>query len=62
MSPMKTKKTITDSTVEERPKGENLDVEWGQTHQERILEKPSRSESARNNCKGRHCDTAFDKL
>ena len=56
------KNALTKSMEELHPQGENLDVEWGETHQERMLEKPSRSESVRHDCKGRHCDTAFDKL
>ncbi len=47
---------------EERIKGENLDVEWGENHEERILDDTPRNKSIPHDCKGRHCDTAFDKL
>ena len=40
--------------------GEKLSVEWGETLQER--REASRDESDRDNCKGEHCETAFDKL
>lgn len=47
---------------QEHQKGDNLDVEWGENHQERILEKPSRSDSEPHRCKGPHCESAFEKL
>ncbi len=36
-------------------------VEYGKTNQERILEKTSRSKSARHRCKGPKCIDAFKK-
>lgn len=42
--------------------GENLDIEWRENHEELILEQSSRTDSERHTCKGRRCDTAFDKL
>ncbi len=36
-------------------------VEYGQTNQERILERTSRSKSARHRCKGSKCVDAFKK-
>jgi hypothetical protein len=42
--------------------GENLDIEWGENHEELIFEQVSRSDSQRHICKGRRCDTTFDKL
>jgi hypothetical protein len=47
---------------EERIQGENLDVEWGENLQERILEKLSGRDSERHDCKGSRSETAFDKL
>ena len=41
--------------------GDVVDVQWGGTKQERILEDSARSESARNRCNGPHCESAFDK-
>ncbi len=49
-------------SAEEPTNGDSLDVEWGENHQERILENAARSESERHDCKGRKCETAFDKL
>ncbi len=48
--------------IESHREGDNLDVEWGETNQERIVERTSRSASKRHRCKGRQCNTAFDKL
>ena len=42
--------------------GEKIPIEWGETHQERIIESSRRSASARHTCKGRQCITAFEKL
>jgi hypothetical protein len=41
---------------------EELDTEWGETHQERIVERSPKSKSSRHVCKGRGCETAFEKL
>ncbi len=38
------------------------DVEWGETAQERILDRTPKHRSAQHRCKGRHCDTGFEKL
>ena len=48
-------------TIVEPPVREELDHYWeyGQTNQERILEKTSRSKSARHRCKGPQCVDAF---
>ena len=59
---MNEKKVHTSYSGDERTQGENLDVEWGENRQERILDKTSRSDSARYDCKGSRCETAFDKL
>ncbi len=53
---------IEEPRAEEPRVGDTLDIEWGETKQERIVERTSRSGSARHRCKGRHCETAFDKL
>ncbi len=36
-------------------------VEWGENKEERILDDSPRHKSARHICKGRGCDTAFEK-
>ena len=36
-------------------------VEWGETHQERILDHSSKRKSARHVCKGPSCVKAFQK-
>ena len=51
----------TEKHTEEPREGDNLDIEWGETNQERIVERSSRSGSDRHRCKGPNCDTAFDK-
>ena len=38
------------------------EITWGESKQERIIERTSRSKSARHTCKGPKCDKAFDKL
>ena len=37
-------------------------VEVGENHQERMVDHSERHKSLRHECKGRHCDTAFEKL
>lgn len=55
----KTKKTAT--PVDDRI-GDNIDIEWGETNQERIVEQRQRSGSDRHRCKGPQCATAFEKF
>lgn len=38
-----------------------LDVEWGENHQERILDNSPRAKSERHACKGPGCVKAFEK-
>jgi hypothetical protein len=50
------KETIAEKTVDDDA------VTWGETKQERIVDRSPRNRSARHTCKGRGCDTAFEKL
>ena len=48
------------STLSKKDLIEN--VEFGENHQERIVDYTERHDSLGHECKGRHCDTAFEKL
>jgi len=60
---MKDKKTSAlPQSRQEHLAGENLDIAWGENDNERVFEKASQSLSVPHECKGTHCETAFDKL
>lgn len=37
-------------------------VEYGENNEERMVDHSERHKSLRHECKGRHCDTAFEKF
>ncbi len=58
----KEKKVQTNTLSEESVSEELANVEWGEDHQERMVDHSERHKSLRHECKGRKCDTAFEKL
>lgn len=44
------------------PDVKDTNVEWGETNQERIVERSPRAKSKRHRCKGPQCVDAFKKL
>lgn len=59
---MEEKKIQTQTLSEETVSDELENVEWGENCQERMVDHCERHKSLRHICKGRGCDTSFEKL
>jgi len=55
-------KLLDEAKRQESLSDELANVELGENHQERMVDHSERHNSLRHQCKGRHCDTAFEKL
>jgi len=59
---MDNEKKVKSHIIEDALADELENVEWGEDNQERMVDHSERHKSLRHECKGRHCDTAFEKL
>lgn len=59
---MEKAKKVQPDPVKEKVTDELENVEWGETHEEKMVDHSPKRNSLRHECKGRHCDTAFEKL